>query len=140
MTSLRLVNSICSRRAVGFMTAHRFYTALTPILRLIQYYVQLPSETMKDYTSSHLIFVYYRMLEDLFPYWLRSLLSFITSSATSIKSNDRCTMISKPLKTYLIDLLRTLRNLCKSKQIAVGSRRHIILLSPEIAILRSRNG
>ena len=131
MISLRLVASTCSRRAVDFRIARRFCTALIPILQLIRCSVQLPSETKRDCISCHLISACYRMLEDISPCWHLSLLSSTTSYATSTKSNDRCIMISKSLKTCPVGLLRTLRRVCT---IAAGSRRRIILPLLEIAI------
>ena len=137
MISLRLEVSTCYRRAVDSRTADRFCTALTPILPLIRCSVQLPSETKKEYISCLLISAYYRTLEDIFPCWLRSQLSYTTSCAISTKSNDRCTMISRSLKICPLNLLRTSRRVCK---IATGSKQRIISSSLDIAILESRSG
>ena len=140
MTSLRSVFSTCCRRPVDSRTADRFCTALTPILRLIRCSFQLPSETRKNCISYHLISACYLMLEDICPCWHRSLLSSTTSCATFIKPNDRCTMISKPLKTCPADLSRTSRRVCKSRQVAIGCRLRIISSSLGIAIPKSKNG
>ena len=140
MTPLRSVVSTCSRRLVDSGTADRFCTALTPILRLIPCSFQLPSKTKKNCTSCHLISACYRMLEDICPCWHRNLHSSTTSYATSIKSNDKCTMISKPLETCPANTSRTLRRVYKSRQITTGCKLRIISSSLGIAILKSKNG